>query len=344
MSKVPTRNTYVILFFVISLIVSFFILQAYIISIIIAIIAANLLRPIYDLILKFSYKKSTSLASGLTICFFIVVLVMPITYLIWIATEEAIEVGTNIRSWVQEYIEAPEQSPAIIQKGIEIIESYNIIWKLEESVGKIWTAVIWWIGSLGTMTLNAVLKIFIFLYCIFFFLKDGKSMMKHVISYIPLTEKDTRSIVKKFNRTTLATVKGTLIIGLIQWTLAGIGFLIAGIPGAIFWWAVMIIFSAIPMVGATIIWVPVCIYLAISWDYLTAVVLATYCGVFVGNMDNLLRPRLVWKDVWMHEILVLVSTLWWIAVFWISGFIVWPTIIALCIALWDMYKKTLKNT
>jgi len=164
MSKVPTRNTYVILFFVISLIVSFFILQAYIISIIIAIIAANLLRPIYDLILKFSYKKSTSLASGLTICFFIVVLVMPITYLIWIATEEAIEVGTNIRSWVQEYIEAPEQSPAIIQKGIEIIESYNIIWKLEESVGKIWTAVIWWIGSLGTMTLNAVLKIFIFLY------------------------------------------------------------------------------------------------------------------------------------------------------------------------------------
>ena len=343
MQKNLHRNIYIITLFVLSVILSFFILQPYIISVMIAIIAAYLLRPIYLCILPWCYKKSSSLASALTICIFITLLLAPSIYLLGVALEEAVQVGTNIRSGVQYYLESSQDFPPIVQQFIQLIQSYDIVWKLEQSIGEIWTVVIWSLWSIGTMTLNALLQVFIFFYCMFFFLKGGKTMIHTLISYIPLKEKESLSIIEKLKKTTLATVKWTFVIGLIQWTLAGIGFFIAGIPWAIFWWATMIVFSAIPMVWITIIWIPVCLYLLISGDMITPLILALYCGLLVGSIDNFLRPRLVWKDVWIHEILILMSTLWWLTLFGISGFIVGPTIIAFCIAMWDMYKKILKN-
>ncbi|NDK09243.1 AI-2E family transporter [Candidatus Gracilibacteria bacterium] len=344
MNLLQQRNPYIVIFFTLSLILSFFVLQPYIISIIIAIIVANLLRPVYNYILRHTYKSSPSMASGLTILFFIIAILAPSILLISIAAEEAILVGKNIRTGVEYYVENPEETPLMLQQGLQYLTSYDIIGKLSESIGKIGGVVLGGIGSLGSMTLSAVLKIFIFFYCIYFFLKDGKYMMEYLISYIPLKTKDTHCIIDTLKKTTFATLKGTFIIGIIQGTLAGIGFFIAGIPGAVFWGVIMILLSAIPMAGAPIVWIPVCLYLALTGDYVTAGVLGLYCGVIVGNIDNLLRPRLVGKDVGMHEILVLISTLGGIAFFGISGFIIGPTIIAFSIALGDIYKASIKKS
>jgi predicted PurR-regulated permease PerM len=98
----------------------------------------------------------------------------------------------------------------------------------------------------------------------------------------------------------------------------------------------MTILAMIPGIGATLVWLPGCIYLFVVGKTATAMVLVLYCAIIVGSIDNVLRPRLVGKGTQMHDLIVLLSTLGGIAMFGIVGFILGPIIAALFITLWDI--------
>ena len=82
-----------------------------------------------------------------------------------------------------------------------------------------------------------------------------------------------------------------------------------GIPDAIFWGVVMVVLSILPVVGGALVWVPACIILAATGQFLKAVLLAAFCAFVVGSVDNVLRPRLVGRDTKMHDLVILFSTL-----------------------------------
>lgn len=333
---------YLSLLFGALLILSFFVIQPYIVSVLMALIAANFAHPLYVRILPF-VKQKQSAASFLTLLFLCLCFILPLLYFISIASTQAIEVGNNFYSAAQNYIKNPDQIPPYLQSAIQYLSENNVFEKISGAIGKLGNFLLSSLGSIGNMTFNAILKIFIFLYSIFFFLQDDGKLVKALTSYIPLPEKDTKKILTRVDNTVKATIKGTIIIGFIQGTLAGIGFWIAGIPGAIFWWLIMIILSAVPVLGAPLIWIPACIFLAVDGDVTTAAILALYCGLIVGNIDNLIRPRLVGKNVGIHEVLVLISTLGGITFFWISGFILGPAIIACFLAIGEEYKEDIKK-
>ncbi len=141
-----------------------------------------------------------------------------------------------------------------------------------------------------------------------------------------------------------ATIKGTLVIGVVQGALAGIGFAVAGIQGAVFWGTLMTVLSIIPGLGTALVWVPTVIYLArvrARGDRLSSSRL--FCLLIVGSADNLLRPRLVGKDVKMHELFILFGTLGGVLFFGVLGFIVGPILAALFITIWDIYGVVSKE-
>ena len=70
---------------------------------------------------------------------------------------------------------------------------------------------------------------------------------------------------------------------------------------------------------------------------------AVFCGVVVGSIDNLLRPRLVGKDTEMHDLLILFSTLGGIALFGFIGFVIGPIIAALFVTIWEIYGVVFKD-
>ncbi len=149
---------------------------------------------------------------------------------------------------------------------------------------------------------------FIFYYVMYFFLKDGKAILEKVLYYIPMNAENTQKILDSFLKVSKATIKGTVVIGIIQGIAAGIGFAIAGVPGWLFWMVIMIIFSIIPVIGSSIVWIPVCLVMLATGHATAAILLGLYCAIFVTNIDNFLRPRLVGKDSGMSEVLVLLST------------------------------------
>jgi predicted PurR-regulated permease PerM len=150
-------------------------------------------------------------------------------------------------------------------------------------------------------------------------------------------------MLDKFTSVTRATLKGTMLIGVIQGTLAGVAFWVVGIEGAIFWTTVMIVLSIIPAVGAALVWVPAAILLLAQGAVWRAVGLALFCGLVVGSVDNVLRPRLVGRDTKMHDLLILFSTLGGLVLFGVSGFIVGPILAALFVTVWEMFGAAFRD-
>jgi len=194
--------------------------------------------------------------------------------------------------------------------------------------------------SMGQNTFEFASSIFIALYLAFFLIRDGDLVAKAMAQAIPLAPAHKRELRNKFTTVIRATVKGNLLVAIIQGTLGGLAFAVLGLGAAVLWGVVMVFASLIPAVGAGLVWVPVAIYFAVSGVLWKAVALTLWGVLVIGLVDNLLRPMLVGKDTRMPDYVVLITTLGGIAVMGINGFVVGPTIAAMFIAVWHLYETT----
>jgi predicted PurR-regulated permease PerM len=192
-------------------------------------------------------------------------------------------------------------------------------------------------------TLALIVDFIMMLYAMFFFLKDGRRYLDSIVRYLPLRDSEQNQMLQRFVSVTRATLKGTLLIGIVQGTLGGIMFAILGISGAVLWGLLMIVLSVIPLIGGALVWVPAAIILAIQGAWIKAIILTAFCSLVIGSIDNLLRPRLVGHDTQMSDLLVLFSTLGGIAVFGAIGFIVGPIIAALFVTIWEIFGRAYRD-
>jgi predicted PurR-regulated permease PerM len=140
-----------------------------------------------------------------------------------------------------------------------------------------------------------------------------------------------------------ATIKGTLVIGIVQGVLAGLSFWIAGIPNTVFWGTIMAVLSIIPGVGAALVWIPGVIYLIVVGNVATAVGVGLWCAIVVGTADNFLRPRLVGRDTKMHDLLILLATLGGLVMFGALGIVLGPVLAALFLTVWGIFDSTMNE-
>jgi predicted PurR-regulated permease PerM len=195
--------------------------------------------------------------------------------------------------------------------------------------------------SAKELTQNSIvfmIMFFITFYTLFFFIRDGEKLLKKLMHLCPLGDDHEILLYNKFTSTARATIKGSLIVGLIQGTLGGAMFAIAGIPGALIWGILMVLLASVPGIGPYFIWLPAAIIMIIIGNVWTGICMILFGALVIGTIDNILRPVLVGKDSQMHPLLVLLSTLGGIAVFGVSGFIIGPVVASLMLAFWDMYE------
>jgi predicted PurR-regulated permease PerM len=218
-----------------------------------------------------------------------------------------------------DFSELPEKLSAAAVKGSQFIASLAL--------------------SAGQNVATFVLMFFLMLYFLFFVLRDGATILKHVHRAIPLEDEQERRLFNKFAEVSRATVKGTMIVGLVQGFLGGLIFAVLGIQGAVFWGVVMAILSLLPAVGSGLVWGPAAIFLFVAGDWVRGLILVVYGVLVIGLVDNLLRPILVGRDTKMPDYLILFSTLGGLGLVGITGFVLGPVIAALFIAAWQMYEQ-----
>ena len=177
----------------------------------------------------------------------------------------------------------------------------------------------------------------------FFFFRDGDKILQRIFYLLPLSDDDEDLMLQRFSSITRATVKGTMVIGILQGALAGLGFWVAGLDGAAFWGTVMMVLSVVPGIGAALVWVPAVIYLFVTGQALAGTLLLIWCAAVVGTIDNILRPILVGKDAKMPDLLILIGTLGGLYLFGPIGFIAGPIVCGLFMTVWDIYGATFRD-
>jgi predicted PurR-regulated permease PerM len=284
-----------------------------------------------------------NLASILVILGIIFLVLAPLSILVGVVVGQAISVGQSVTPWVQSFINEPSTLTVYLKKlpYYEEILPYRaeIIEKAGMVVGNISTFLINSLSSVTKLTVNAVFSSIVMLYVMFYFLTMGEVLLGKILYFLPLDDRDERRLLRRFTSVAGATIKGTLIIGLMQGVICGIAFALAGIQGPVFWGSVMAVMSIIPAFGTAIVWLPALIVLALTGDFLGVAILGILCGAVAGNLDNVIRPRLVGKDTEMHDLFVLFGTLGGISMFGLLGIIIGPIIAALFITIWEIYGK-----
>ena len=191
--------------------------------------------------------------------------------------------------------------------------------------------------NIGQRALSFFASLGVMLYLTFFLLRDGSALSALVVNAAPLHVGQRRALAEKFIAVVRATIKGNMIVAIVQGGIGGLIFWGLGIGGALLWGVSMAFFSLLPAVGTGLVWVPVAIYLFATGAIVKGSILV-FCGLFIiGMVDNVLRPILVGRDTRMPDYVVLISTLGGLELFGLSGFIVGPVIAALFIAVWEIF-------
>ncbi|MDT0174659.1 AI-2E family transporter [Enterobacter sp. BRE11] len=189
---------------------------------------------------------------------------------------------------------------------------------------------------IGKGTFTFTVGFGVMLYLLFFLLKDGSYLVHLILEALPLSTYVKHHLFMKFAAVSRATVKGTVVVGIVQGILGGLAFWFVDIDGSLLWGALMAFLSLIPAVGSAIIWVPAAIFFFATGALWKGLFLVGFFVVVVGLVDNILRPLLVGKDTKMPDYLILIATLGGMEIYGINGFVIGPLIAALFIACWNL--------
>jgi predicted PurR-regulated permease PerM len=310
---------------------------------------AGLCTPLYEWIARLVRGRG-SLAAILTLLIFFLLVVGPISAFVGIVVAQALNVSDQAIPWVQQHVGSgstfnahdwlvgrfPALAPYVPDQA-QILETAG---RTAKAAGAFLVASA---TEFTAGTAVVLLNFFVMLYAMFFFFRDGKQIVRKIFYYMPLSHDDEMLLLERLTSVTRATIKGTLVIGIIQGALAGIGFWVAGIDGSAFWGTIMAVLSIVPGIGAAVIWVPAVIYLYITGQTLAATLLLAWCVAVVGTIDNILRPTLVGKDAKMPDLLILIGTLGGLFLFGAIGFIVGPIVCGLFLTVWEIYGTTFKE-
>jgi predicted PurR-regulated permease PerM len=190
--------------------------------------------------------------------------------------------------------------------------------------------------GIGQGTLDFIVAFFLMLYLLFFLFRDGEQLSQSIARAIPLHPQYTRRLLTQFATVVRATVKGNIVVALVQGALGAVAFWVLGLPGAVLWGAVMAVLSLLPAVGAALVWGPVSLYYLFTGEIVKGIGLMVWGTVVIGLVDNVLRPLMVGKETRMPDYLILLATLGGIVVFGLNGFVIGPVIAAVFLVSWEM--------
>jgi predicted PurR-regulated permease PerM len=191
-------------------------------------------------------------------------------------------------------------------------------------------------GVISNVT-AVILHFFLFLFTVFFFLKDGPVWLKSLSDTVPLADRQKELIFSRFKDVSISTVFGILFTATVQGFISGIGFWIAGIS-PVLWGTVAAFAALIPMVGAALVWFPAGMYLIIDGNLKSGIFLLIWGGFFVSFLDNFYRPFLMRGTTEVSAVWILFSVLGGLSLFGFSGIFIGPLILSMAITMISIYR------
>jgi predicted PurR-regulated permease PerM len=309
-------------------------------------ILAILFAPLYRRLLRPMRQKRT-VAALATVTIILLIVILPVTLIGALLVQEALSVYGRIQSgelnfsaYFQQVFGALPGWLADLLNRFGLTTVGSIQERLSTGLVQGGQFVAAKALNVGQNTFDFIVNLFIVLYLLFFLLRDGDDLARRLRNAIPLHPDQQRDLFNRFATVIRATVKGNVVVAIVQGALGGLIFWFLGVHAPVLWAVVMAFLSLLPAVGSALVWVPVAIYFLLTGAIWHGVVLIAFGVLVIGLVDNILRPILVGKDTKMPDYVVLISTLGGIAIFGLNGFVIGPVIAAMFIAVWDIVASS----
>ena len=343
--KLETRT---FLFFLLVVTIGFLLmLKPFFGSIFWACALAVIFFPIKEKLLK-RWPGRINLVSLLTLALCIVAVILPMILVISSVLNEGIGVYDKLQSGEinpAQYIEIlhnsfPRLQNLLTRFGMDINHLKSDAINAAMAGGKLLAQNTF---SIGQNAFEFIVNLVLMLYITFFMLRDGNKLLDLMMRALPLEDSRERMLFSLFAEVTRATIKGNIVIAIMQGTVGGITMAALGIHGALLWGVSMAFASLIPSIGSALVWAPIALYLFATGDTTSAIILVGVGAGVIGILDNVLRPLLVGRDTKLPDYLVLLSTLGGIALFGINGFVIGPLVAAVFLAFWGIFIREMNG-
>jgi len=326
--------------------VFFRMVQVFFMPVVLGAVFATLFYPMYERVLR-AFRGRKTLAAFFCCFLLLLLLVVPLYVVADLVTREAIDFYRaaqqnlgHLSERIQEPLLRLRALPLVRDLRLDQIDWRATLQNVASSAGRLAATLI---NKTSRGTIEIVVLLFLTLFTMFYFFRDGRDLLRRVRFLIPLNREQKNAIATRFSTVARATVKGTLVIALVQGTLTGLTLWIFGV-GSPFLWGMVATFSAVlPMVGSWLVLYPAAFYQIATGHVWQGVGILLVTVIVIVNVDNLIRPRLVGQETGMHDLMVFFSTLGGIGMFGPMGFIVGPMVAALFLSLLDIYSVEFRD-
>ena len=313
-----------------------------------AAILADALYPVHRRLTAL-LKGRDGLSALLTCLGMILLIIMPAVYLAMLLGQELLRGITifqeALRTGSFPLLDWLNQQP-LAREFVSRVEEYfhqtgkdvrTVILDNVRQVGGMAAAIV--SAAVGNIVMGT-LSLAITVVTVFFFLRDGKELMGWLCEVLPFHQERQRLLMERMHMVVRATVYGVGIVALTEGLLGGLAFWALGLPTPVLWGTVITIMAFLPVLGASVVWAPAAIMLAMQGAYLKAILLTVWGIVAIGFLvDYVLRTLLIGRGAQLHVLLVFFSVLGGIAAFGLVGIVAGPLIMATGLALIESAKS-----
>src|SRR5215471_4370006 len=193
-----------------------------------AALLAGLFHPLYRWIRRLLGGRA-SLGAGVTLLVLLVLGLGPVSAFLGVVLQQALTMTDQAIPWLTQHLGAASTfnvNEWVVQRFPALAKYMPTQEQLLQQVGTVAkTAGAFLVAFASRMTATTaafLLNLFVMLYAMFFFFKDGHKILERIFYYSPLSDEDETRMLAQCVSVPRATVKGTLVIGIIQGALAGI--------------------------------------------------------------------------------------------------------------------------
>jgi len=320
-------------------------------AMILAFLIASVFYPLYSRLKNLLRGEGRSASLLMTLLVFLV-LVIPVGGFVGSLSNEAFDFFDTSRSAlslkkIQQALEGDSIWAHIIRKsgemaGVEF--SIETLEQLSTSMGRdLGLYLSKQLGSVASNLFSFLIHFFLMILTVYYIFRDGKCIKDYIGELLPFPAKQQELIVNRFREMASALVVGNGLNGAIQGILGGFGFSLFGLGSPILWGTVIGFMAFLPIIGATVIYLPVTVILLLQGNIGIALGFLAYNAAYSIIMEYFFKPKMIGKGMKMNSLLILIGILGGMKLFGILGIIYGPLIITIFVTLAEIYRLEYKE-
>ncbi len=285
-------------------------------------------RPLYYLTEERKWPKIGTVALLMLFSFF--VLILPIGLI-------SVMLSSKAQYMVQHYAEFLQ---ILKNWNAETSGRFGVDLLSDDTIRKVTAAGANTIPAVLSATVSSLSQLIIMFLLLYFIMKDGHRVEQWILDHSPFQPENTALLAHALKAQTLSNAIGMAVLGVSQAFFSGIGYWMFGMDEPFFWAVITGFAGILPVVGTTIIWIPVTIYMYFAGGpHWHAIGLGIYCALVLTNVDNVVRFSLMKRLGDTHPLIIFLGIIIGVNLFGFWGLIFGPLLISYFVILLEIYQK-----